>query len=385
MGSLSEYTFYNITSNYTVEAFFEINLYSIWVSTQGNGSIIPGSISAVEHGISQNFQIAPAEGNHIIDVKINDISIGVIENYIFTNITINQTIHAIFEVNKYQINATSDINGSISSPGITLFEHGNRITYYFYPNENFTIENVSIDNISLGSINNYTFNNVDTDHSIHVVFVSTVQKYALIIGISDYKAVTDLNYCDEDADAWYSYFSSKNHIVWVLGDNTNSYSQFNGTANEKNINETIQKIISLADYNDEVTLTFSGHGDGDGNGSSYIFAWDANSGEEGYDGFIDDFELEYYLTNLRANKLFIFLDACNSGGMNETMNNSNINQIFMTTTCTENGLGWDEPALQLGAWTHFFLNQGLNNLDHENWNLTSIYLFCNDEEYTFYG
>ncbi len=167
VGALSEYTFSNITSNHTVEVFFKINLYSIWVSYQGSGTIIPGTINTIEHGTSQNFQINPAEGNHIEDVKINDVSIGVIENYIFTNLTINQTIHAIFEINKYQINATSDINGSISSSGTTLIEHGNSMTYYFYPNENFTIEDVVVDNIPLGPINNYTFNNVNINHSIH--------------------------------------------------------------------------------------------------------------------------------------------------------------------------------------------------------------------------
>ena len=385
VGALSEYTFNNITSNHNIEVFFEINLYSIWVSYQGNGTIVPGSINGVEHGTSQNFQINPAEGNHIEDVKINDVSIGAVKNYIFTNTTINQTIHAIFGTNKYRIDATSDINGTISSPGINLIEHDDSITYFFYPNENFTIENVVIDNIPLGSINNYTFVNVDTNHSIHVTFVSTVQKYALVIGISDYKTVTNLNYPDEDANAWYSYFSSKNYMVWVLGDNTNSYSQFNGTATEKNINETIQKIISLADYNDEVSLTFSGHGDGDGNGDSYLFAWDASSGEGGYDGYIDDFELSDYLENLTADKLFIFLDACSSGGMNETMDNPNINHIFMTATSTENGLGWDVPAFQLGAWTHFFLTQGLNNTNHENWNFTSVFLYAYDEYYTYYG
>ena len=48
IGSLSEYTFTNITSNHTVEAIFEINLYSIEVSYEGNGTIIPGKIKSVQ-------------------------------------------------------------------------------------------------------------------------------------------------------------------------------------------------------------------------------------------------------------------------------------------------------------------------------------------------
>ncbi len=78
--TLSGYTFNNITSNHTVEVFFEINLYSISVSHQGNGTIIPGTINTIEHGTPQNFQITPAEGNHIEEVKINNISIGAVES-----------------------------------------------------------------------------------------------------------------------------------------------------------------------------------------------------------------------------------------------------------------------------------------------------------------
>ena len=57
----------------------------------------------------------------------------------------------------------------------------------------------------------------------------------------------------------------------------------------------------------------------------------------------------------------------------------------MTTTCTEDGLGWDVPAFQLGAWTHFFLTQGLNNTIHQNWNFTSIFSYSFSEYHTYYG
>jgi hypothetical protein len=32
-----------------------------------------------------------------------------------------------------------------------------------------------------------------------------VQKYAVIVGISDYKAISDLSFCDEDASDWFNF------------------------------------------------------------------------------------------------------------------------------------------------------------------------------------
>ena len=50
-----------------------------------------------------------------------------------------------------------------------------------------------------------------------------VNKYALIIGISDYKAISDLSFCDEDATDWYNYLSGEGYQITLLGDDTSSY------------------------------------------------------------------------------------------------------------------------------------------------------------------
>jgi hypothetical protein len=49
-----------------------------------------------------------------------------------------------------------------------------------------------------------------------------VQKYAVIVGISDYKAISDLSFCDEDASDWYDFITGALGVptshVTVLGD-----------------------------------------------------------------------------------------------------------------------------------------------------------------------
>jgi len=89
--------------------------------------------------------------------------------------------------------------------------------------------------------------------------------------------------------------------------------------------------------------------------------WDAFAGEDGEDGLITDIELKNLFAPAVA-KIFIFLDHCNSGGMNEIMSNSNAANIYITTTCGPRGYGYDVPQYQNGKWTYWFLEKGLVEL-----------------------
>jgi hypothetical protein len=67
--------------------------------------------------------------------------------------------------------------------------------------------------------------------------VDTV-RYAVIAGVSDYKAISDLSYCDEDATDWYNYLISIGYLdenIVVLGDgHTNNFPKHDGYATEAN-------------------------------------------------------------------------------------------------------------------------------------------------------
>ncbi|MHA1366972.1 MAG: Ig-like domain-containing protein [Candidatus Heimdallarchaeota archaeon] len=79
-----------------------------------------------------------------------------------------------------------------------------------------------------------------TDSTTFTVDTSIVvgTKYAVLAGISNYKAISDLSYCDEDVNDWYNYLVTigyeSNNII-VLGDHTSSYEKYDGTATESNI------------------------------------------------------------------------------------------------------------------------------------------------------
>jgi hypothetical protein len=188
----------------------------------------------------------------------------------------------------------------------------------------------------------------------------TGNKYAVLVGISNYKSINDLSFCDEDVTDFFHYlttvcgYSAAN--IRILGDGSSSYPQTAwGKATEANYKACLTWLAGVAA--DEITFMTSGHGSGDGSGESYLCAWDCSSGESGEDGNFYDHEIAAILQNAVAAKIFIFIDHCYSGGLGpEIMAMGNKAKVWMTTTCTANGYGYDEPTSSNGAWTNQFVH-----------------------------
>jgi hypothetical protein len=171
----------------------------------------------------------------------------------------------------------------------------------------------------------------------------TVNKIAVVVGISNYKAISDLTYCDEDAQAWTSYLRGKGYSVTTLIDRS---------ASEADVKSALISMVNSADADDQIAFCSSGHGTTDK--SQLLCMWDSYAGENGEDGNLFDYELDAIFSGAVATA-FIFLDHCNSGGMNEVMHSG----IYMTTTCGTRGYGYDVPQYSHGAWTYWYLVEGL--------------------------
>ncbi len=211
-------------------------------------------------------------------------------------------------------------------------------------------------------------------------------KYAVVSGVSDYKAISDLSYCDEDATDWYNFlvnvldFLPENVIV--LGDSKSSnFPKYDGLATEANQKAALNNMVSIADEDDIIVFISSGHGSGDGNGNSYLCSWDCNSGESGEDGCLYDYELAAILGNAIAANVYVNLDHCYSGGMGpELMALANAQTIVCHTTCTEDGYGWDSAENQNGLWTAYFLEVswiGHYNSD-PNMDVETVFVYAHD-------
>jgi hypothetical protein len=215
-------------------------------------------------------------------------------------------------------------------------------------------------------------------------------KYAVIVGISDYSdpAVDDLNYCDEDASSWYYHLYNEGYTCWVYGDNNpSSYPEYDGIASEDNVRNAIRNMVELADGTDKIAFVFSGHGGAYEDWDSFIALWDFTGGGSGE---YRDYELEADFADCWAAQLFIFLDTCSAGGMNEVVDSDlhSINHVYMTTTCTGNEEAWGYEMLEgdpeHSAWTYYFLIWGLEGSGHRSWDMATCHGQALDEYHTYY-
>ncbi|ETR66822.1 MAG: hypothetical protein OMM_05467 [Candidatus Magnetoglobus multicellularis str. Araruama] len=148
-------------------------------STKG-GRINPEGEVFKQYGEDQEFNISPDECFHLKDVQVDSVSMGKIDSYLFSNITENHAIHAVFEPIQYSIVAGSSGNGSISPSGEILVDCGQSKTFTFKPNDCYFVYNVIVDDVSKGQINEYTFSDVRSSHRINVIF----KKHSYLINAS---------------------------------------------------------------------------------------------------------------------------------------------------------------------------------------------------------
>ena len=173
IGSVSDFTFNNITSDHTISAEFSINTYTVTGNSTAGGSIIPEGANTGNYGSTLVFKLVPDIGYHISDVKVDGISIGSISEFTFSNLTANHTITAEFSINTYHVTADCSSGGSITPSGIVILTHGMDQLFIISPQNGYQIDDVLVDDISVGKVSEYIFKNITGDHSISARFIKT--------------------------------------------------------------------------------------------------------------------------------------------------------------------------------------------------------------------
>lgn len=234
------------------------------------------------------------------------------------------------------------------------------ITNIFHTNQ---ITNRKPSGIISGGTITFTQNNNNTPSNTH----NKNKKYALLVGISDYLHINDLSYCDEDIISWGYYLKGLNYNMTFLGDKTSSYTPFilNGHAFESNIREQMRVIASKILPGDQFVFVSSGHGNGDGKGNSYLCCLDECCLPQGE--YADkELATDIKMFTDRGATVIIFLDDCFSGGMLMEACACDNNKVCATSTCTENGYGFDVAHFGHGAWTYYFLIKTLHDPQMKN-------------------
>ena len=167
-----------------------------------------------------------------------------------------------------------------------------------------------------------------------------VEKYALVIGISDYPGtINDLEYCDDDARDWRDFLQGEGYSVTILTDSQ---------ATASDIESAVDDLLLDEDGNDYVVFTYSGHGyDYPGYGSCMI------SADEVY---ITHGWLEQKFDSAESQHIYFTFDACQIGGFKGLIDNNRVGAFASNRRSSYDG----DSSMKNGVFTYYQI---------EGWNL----------------
>lgn len=172
-----------------------------------------------------------------------------------------------------------------------------------------------------------------------------IQRYAVVIGISDYKdpGIADLEYADADAQVFYDFLTSpaggdfkKEHVLLLK----------NEQATLKNVTLAITNFLKKTNDPDFVIIFMACHGEPepDRPGNLYLLMHDSEPGSLSATAYhMEDVnaDMKRYVS---AKRLVLFADACHSSGLGEGIINTRgganmIHAALSTLKSTREGWG----------------------------------------------
>ncbi|MBU5615194.1 RCC1 domain-containing protein [Geomonas azotofigens] len=145
--------------------------YIVDAAAAPGGAIYPSGFSVVAEGGQQAYQIVPAPGYHIDQVYVDNVAIGPVESYVFSDVRQNHVIKVVFMESAYQVTASVlDGKGKIDPAGVTFVPVGGSQEYHMYMEDGYEIKDVFVDGVSVGNADYYLFEQVTAPHNIQVLF-----------------------------------------------------------------------------------------------------------------------------------------------------------------------------------------------------------------------
>ena len=194
-GNPSSYIFSNIQQNNTVRVVFKLRVfYKLLVEIVGNGNVSATGLVDVESGTDYTLTYSPQVGYILDSVIVNNELVNDSTNsYTFTNIQGGLKIRLVFKIKTFSI--TSSVkNGTISPTGTIVYNYGTAVVYNYAPvDNNYVLDSLLIDGeLQINpDTTTYTFNSVEADHTIDVVFtLQSEVKYTIYINKSEGVVVT---------------------------------------------------------------------------------------------------------------------------------------------------------------------------------------------------
>lgn len=177
VGIKKSYSFEKVDTDHSILVSFKKKVYTINHSVSGNGGKINADDgnNSVDHGDNKTYTITPDEGYQIKKVIIDGVAQDDIKNqYTFDSVTKDgHTISVEFEKKSYTINSDGGDHGKITPAGNIKAEYGDSKIFRITPDKGYKIKDVLVDGVSVGAVNKYTFDDINKDHTISVIYEKT--------------------------------------------------------------------------------------------------------------------------------------------------------------------------------------------------------------------
>lgn len=201
--------------------------------------------------------------------------------------------------------------------------------------------------------------------------------YALIIGISDYDNISDLNYADDDATDFYNYLVKESNLGI---DSNNIKLLINKKATSANVGKELLKLKNRMEEGSTFFVYFAGHGDANGEAQAFLLASDLPKIEDpslyAFNGgvihvyFLKD-EIRKIIAEKKANVILV-TDACRTNELagssegakmytNKIMESNNGEIQFISCAADEKSEESKNIGQGRGIFSFFFTN-GLRGL-----------------------
>jgi hypothetical protein len=172
------HTFANVQNDHTIEANFETYRYEVATSVN---DVLMGTITetdTLDCGETFNYTVTPTLGYHIVSVAVDGVDVTDITDSLLyegsiDNLLANHTVVATFDINHYLIDVTAGANGTVT-PGDTVLEHGQDVTYTLTPDDCYYISEIILDGAAQAVTNptgmTFTLAAVSEAHTLEVNF-----------------------------------------------------------------------------------------------------------------------------------------------------------------------------------------------------------------------
>ncbi|MGN1162755.1 MAG: leucine-rich repeat protein [Christensenellales bacterium] len=177
-----DYVLENVVADTSIEVTFEPVVYEIIVISVGNGTVEPGSTTAV-YGSSKVFTMTPDEGYRIWSITLDGVDIpvtaasGSSQRYTLSDINSDHILSVKFVTSILKITTVAGSNGSIKPYELEV-EYDSFASVSVVPNEGYEISAIYVDGVMIdaaeiakgGVAQNVTFEHVTEDHEVRATF-----------------------------------------------------------------------------------------------------------------------------------------------------------------------------------------------------------------------